>query len=219
MSSLTTRPTPTPSTSSPTSAPSSTPLKSAAAPPTAIGRARSSRLQGQRAVSSSRPVLDAATRAHVTAVRLASLEQDNYVEEVGGVDDAWEGEGEEEEQVMAGVAAAKGKGKGKGGGKGGAKRRREAEAAASGGKGESGGVRKVRLTLEEIIDRLGMREGEGAEVPNYVTAAAGPCPHPPRTFCSVCGYRSQYTCVRCGQRYCSIACQRTHQETRCGKGG
>ena len=169
----------------------------------AVGRQRSSRVQSQRVVSSARPVLDAATRAHATAVRLARLEQDNHVEDVTA-DEAWDGE--EEEQVMAGVAAAKGKGKGKGA----AKRKREAE--------QGGKVRKARLTLDEILDRLGMR-AEGAEAPNYVTAAARSCPHPARPFCSVCGYRSQYTCVRCGQRYCQIACQRVHQDTRCSRGG
>ena len=130
------------------------------------------------------------------------------------MDEAW-GE-EEEEQVMQGGAGVKGKGKGKG--KGGAKRKREVEAVgAVGGKGGGKGGRKLRRTLDEVLAEVGMREG-GAEAPNYWTATAGPCSHPPRRFCSVCGYSSHYTCVRCGMRYCCITCQKTHQDTRCSRG-
>ena len=208
------------------SVPAPPPASSAAAPPPSSSflppppRAskRSSRLSTQRV--STRPILDAATRAHVTAVRLAGLERDNHgSDDVDLTDPAWDED--EEEQVMQGSAAAKGKAKAKAA-KAGGKRRREAEAAAAavGGGGAKGGKgRRVKRTLDEIVDALGMREEGGAEKPNYVTAAAGPCSHPPRSFCSVCGYVGHYTCVRCGMRYCSIACQRTHQDTRCSKLG
>ncbi|TPX64916.1 hypothetical protein SpCBS45565_g05551 [Spizellomyces sp. 'palustris'] len=55
------------------------------------------------------------------------------------------------------------------------------------------------------------------EVPTYLTAAAAPSRFPPRKLCSVCGYFSQYNCMRCGMRYCSITCRDTHNETRCLK--
>ena len=199
-------------------APSAALVRGAASSGAAAGK-RSSRLASQRPTS--RAVLDAATRAHVAAVRLARLEQDNHVEDAALNDAAW-GEQDEDEQVMQGAQAAKGKAKGKAKQQQeqqqqphSAKRRSEADASAAGVGGAAGATVRRRQTLEEIVDRLGMRE-EGAEAPNYVTAAAGPCPYPPRPFCSVCGYLAAYTCVRCGLRYCCTNCQKTHQDTRCG---
>eukprot|EP01100_Stratorugosa_tubuloviscum_P008407 TRINITY_DN3504_c0_g2_i1.p1 TRINITY_DN3504_c0_g2~~TRINITY_DN3504_c0_g2_i1.p1 ORF type:complete len:197 (-),score=65.67 TRINITY_DN3504_c0_g2_i1:47-637(-) len=52
---------------------------------------------------------------------------------------------------------------------------------------------------------------------NYFSAAASPSIFPARNFCSVCGILSNYTCTRCGQKYCSIKCNKTHSETRCLK--
>ena len=164
--------------------------------------------------------MDSASRLHAAQQRLAALERDNDAEdeelERPG-DEAYEDD--EEEEVLVGAARGKGgKGKGKGG-KGragpavGGARRRRAEAEAVGRQSK-----RARQSLEAIVTRLGMREeGGGAAVPNYVTAGCGPCSHPPRAFCSVCGYRSAYVCVRCGLRYCSIPCQRTHHDTRCSK--
>ncbi|TVU51551.1 hypothetical protein EJB05_02986 [Eragrostis curvula] len=55
-------------------------------------------------------------------------------------------------------------------------------------------------------------------VPTYLRAAVGP----PSTsswchYCSVCGNSANYTCVRCGTRFCSCRCQVIHNETRCLK--
>mmetsp|Transcript_28109 Transcript_28109/g.40034 ORF Transcript_28109/g.40034 Transcript_28109/m.40034 type:complete len:94 (+) Transcript_28109:330-611(+) len=56
------------------------------------------------------------------------------------------------------------------------------------------------------------------EAPNYYSIAAKPSIYPVRrNFCSVCGYFANYTCVRCGSRYCSIRCNTNHKETRCLK--
>ncbi|XP_075584848.1 zinc finger HIT domain-containing protein 1 [Dermatophagoides farinae] len=38
-----------------------------------------------------------------------------------------------------------------------------------------------------------------------------------RHFCSVCGFKSSYTCIICGFRYCSSHCLQLHVETRCLK--
>lgn len=55
-------------------------------------------------------------------------------------------------------------------------------------------------------------------VPTYLTAAVGPSlAAAPRKFCSVCGDMSNYTCTRCGSRYCSRKCYTVHTETRCLK--
>ncbi|KAL1923909.1 uncharacterized protein VTP21DRAFT_6944 [Calcarisporiella thermophila] len=55
------------------------------------------------------------------------------------------------------------------------------------------------------------------EVPTYLTADAAPSMYPPRRFCSVCGYIGNYSCTRCGMRYCTLKCLATHEETRCMK--
>jgi zinc finger HIT domain-containing protein 1 len=56
-----------------------------------------------------------------------------------------------------------------------------------------------------------------ADPPNYLSAQAAPSTKALRNFCAVCGFKSCYTCVTCGARYCSLRCQETHQETRCLK--
>lgn len=56
-----------------------------------------------------------------------------------------------------------------------------------------------------------------ASTPTYLTAQIGPSRYPPRQFCSICGYWGNYTCLRCGMRYCSLTCRGTHLETRCMK--
>ncbi|XP_054708969.1 zinc finger HIT domain-containing protein 1-like [Uloborus diversus] len=52
---------------------------------------------------------------------------------------------------------------------------------------------------------------------NYIKAVVPPSKYPPRHFCSVCGFSSNYTCVQCGARFCSIKCNGTHKDTRCLK--
>jgi len=52
---------------------------------------------------------------------------------------------------------------------------------------------------------------------NYISAQAPPSKKPPRPFCAVCGFPSNYCCSVCGARFCSLMCQETHQETRCLK--
>lgn len=54
--------------------------------------------------------------------------------------------------------------------------------------------------------------------PDYWSAAATSSALPARqNFCSVCGYIGNYSCVRCGSRFCSIKCNTNHKETRCLK--
>ncbi|KAI7902584.1 uncharacterized protein BX663DRAFT_551995 [Cokeromyces recurvatus] len=51
----------------------------------------------------------------------------------------------------------------------------------------------------------------------YQTCQVKPSIYPARNFCSVCGFPSHYTCLRCGMKYCSTKCLTTHTETRCLK--
>ena len=84
--------------------------------------------------------------------------------------------------------------------------------------------RSRMLTINNLIE-----EDSKTEPPNYTTCAA-PSPTPEangcqknvgfvakRHFCSVCGFGSNYTCVNCGMRYCSLNCLKTHRDTRCLK--
>lgn len=56
-----------------------------------------------------------------------------------------------------------------------------------------------------------------AEDRNYLTAQVPPPRYPARHFCAVCGFKSDYTCVQCGARYCSVKCYGVHKDTRCLK--
>lgn len=66
----------------------------------------------------------------------------------------------------------------------------------------------------------GQHINHSTTLPNatYYSASARPTARPTRRpFCSVCGYWGDYSCTRCGQRYCSSRCLETHSETRCLK--
>ena len=68
-----------------------------------------------------------------------------------------------------------------------------------------------------MADEEGEEEEDGGPVPGYLAAQVPDSAFPGRKLCAVCGFPSQYTCVTCGTRYCSLACQETHQDTRCLK--
>ena len=73
--------------------------------------------------------------------------------------------------------------------------------------------------LEEESSMLteGEEDPDSAPVPGYLAAQVGDSKFPARKLCAVCGFPSQYNCVHCGTRYCCLACQETHQDTRCLK--
>ena len=79
--------------------------------------------------------------------------------------------------------------------------------------GNARGPKGFKDWLDEAeLDSL--PEGE----PSYLTAAAGPPKtRSARKLCSVCGVFSNYTCTRCGTKFCSIRCHTVHSETRCLK--
>jgi hypothetical protein len=49
----------------------------------------------------------------------------------------------------------------------------------------------------------------------FTSAPATASARPARHLCDVCGFGACYTCPRCGGFTCSLACTRTHRETRC----
>ncbi|KAK9466263.1 hypothetical protein V1512DRAFT_264234 [Lipomyces arxii] len=80
--------------------------------------------------------------------------------------------------------------------------------------GKTAGVRKI-LTSKKVLSN--MFDEDDAAAREYSAAAVGPSVYPARHLCSVCGYWGFVTCIRCGARYCSLACEDTHRETRCLK--
>ncbi|KAL3317796.1 Zinc finger HIT domain-containing protein 1 [Cichlidogyrus casuarinus] len=76
---------------------------------------------------------------------------------------------------------------------------------------------KSRKTFEILLDEEYQVTKGGEIKPSYFSAVPPPSRIPPRNFCSVCGFRSSYTCVNCGMRFCSIKCNEIHIDTRCMK--
>lgn len=73
---------------------------------------------------------------------------------------------------------------------------------------------KYRKTFSQLVE-----EGQVChpDPPNYLSAQVEPSNLPERHFCAVCGFPSNYTCIACGTRYCSVRCLGTHKDTRCLK--
>ncbi|XP_067669617.1 zinc finger HIT domain-containing protein 1-like [Haliotis asinina] len=73
---------------------------------------------------------------------------------------------------------------------------------------------RYRKNFAGLLEEEQMLNKEEA---SYFSAGVPPSKMPPRHFCAVCGFPSNYTCVQCGARYCSVRCLGTHQDTRCLK--
>nr|CAG4652274.1 EOG090X0GXS [Triops cancriformis] len=70
---------------------------------------------------------------------------------------------------------------------------------------------RFRKTFAQLLEEEQLHR---PEPPNYMSAQAPPPSLPERHFCAVCGFSSNYTCLSCGARYCSVKCLGTHQDTR-----
>ena len=68
------------------------------------------------------------------------------------------------------------------------------------------------LNLQKMIKEEAMEE---QTLPNFVNIRAEYNKFPQRKFCSVCGMMSKYTCLRCGERYCTLKCYRKHRDIFC----
>ena len=156
------------------------------------------------------PSLPPSPHIQAMAARLEALESDAAQQDTFAV-----GNSDDEEFILR-DDSEEDEEEGGGGGK-----RRKKKARVDGGMRKTRGMiadkargpKGFRDWLDEAaLDQL--PEGE----PSYLTAAVGP----PRTrsarpLCSVCGDFCEYTCTRCGSRYCSIRCSTVHTETRCLK--
>ncbi|KAI9017303.1 hypothetical protein BC832DRAFT_588574 [Gaertneriomyces semiglobifer] len=147
--------------------------------------------------SRARLVLDDASRKRAQERYIEELQQDNY-----GVND-----GTAEFDLIGKPAGSKKRGTGED----------DAGGATPAKRGKKSAVKRM-LFQKKNFAQLVAESGIAAmpqDTPTYLTASAKPSRFPARKFCSVCGYFSRYTCVRCGVRYCCISCREAHNETRC----
>ncbi|RDY04399.1 SWR1 complex subunit 6, partial [Mucuna pruriens] len=74
-------------------------------------------------------------------------------------------------------------------------------------------ARRAPRTFLELLHEANL-ETLSPHVPSYWKAAVGPPSSTSRRhFCTVCGFSANYTCVRCGMRFCSYRCQNVHNDT------
>ena len=157
----------------------------------------SSRVQ---VISKAMRKVDEETRLEARSKRLMALEADNYNEQQQQLDvsdDAYEDE-DEQDKISGGRKALQKKKKSK--------------------SGHNARIYKPR-SLDRIIDhqRQLLANGDNSMTVCYASISAPPSTKPARHFCSVCGYFGNYTCTRCGMRFCCIKCNKNHKETRCLK--
>ncbi|XP_046388833.1 zinc finger HIT domain-containing protein 1 [Ischnura elegans] len=89
--------------------------------------------------------------------------------------------------------------------------------ARTGRKKKTRSAEYYKQRFKKSFAQLIEEEKTYAQEHNYITAQAPPSQFPERHFCSVCGFPSNYTCIPCGARYCSVRCLGTHLDTRCLK--
>jgi len=149
--------------------------------------------------------VDEETRREYRERRLQSLECDNYQEsELTGQVDGNDGdEYDEDGERDLGPKT---------------KKKRAATQKNSSSKWAARAVKPLeRLLLDNGVVSSSTGNTSSSEV-NYYSIMAKPSTYPPRQhFCSVCGYLSNYCCLRCGSKYCSIKCNEHHKETKCFK--
>lgn len=137
---------------------------------------------------------DSATRQRAIRRRINELERENYNEqylknEIPKVD------------VIIGHLASNGN-------------KKRTMKQQSGRSGSTPATRKIlasRKTLSNLMDD----DPQGARMLSDLIVA--PSKYPVKNLCNICGFHGKYSCVKCGLKYCSLACDLTHKETRCLK--
>ena len=151
---------------------------------------------------------DAATRARLDALERDALPDDDEANNGGDDDEEFVVEEPKLDGAMTKIVAKK-KTSSKKGVKERATRDRESNKGAASA--------KTMRTFNQLLEANALDEAP-VGIPTYTTIAAGPpSSGAPRKFCSVCGFPSQYTCSRCGMRFCCRKCNQIHSETRCLK--
>ncbi|KAL6203497.1 hypothetical protein ACLB2K_027197 [Fragaria x ananassa] len=137
-------------------------------------------------------------RTQAALARLEALENDNAGLETVAVNDDDEASLDDEDQGYIQKKQPKGT----------KRKTRQAKALEA---------RKAPRTFLELLQEANL-ESLPPHVPSYLKAAVGPPSSTSRHhFCTVCGSAANYTCVRCGMRFCSCRCQNIHNDTRCQK--
>ncbi|KAG0469129.1 hypothetical protein HPP92_018457 [Vanilla planifolia] len=137
-------------------------------------------------------------RTQAALARLEALESDNAGLEPAEVNDDGEASLDDEDQVYIQKKQ-----------KGNKRKTRQAKALEK--------ARRAPRSFLEILNEANL-ESLPPHVPTYLRAAVGPPSSSSRRhFCTVCGFIANYTCVRCGVRFCSCRCQVIHNDTRCLK--
>ncbi|PAV80780.1 hypothetical protein WR25_03343 [Diploscapter pachys] len=77
---------------------------------------------------------------------------------------------------------------------------------------------RFRKNFLQMLEEENNTNKDNPKLFNAYMRAYTPTPkRPARHFCAVCGYFSNYKCIKCGARYCSIRCRDVHADTRCMK--
>jgi len=82
-------------------------------------------------------------------------------------------------------------------------------------KSSKGKISHVRKPLFQLLAEENL--SIASAYPNFLTMTVKTALYPRRFYCSVCGYERKYTCLRCGEKYCSRKCGVVHRETHCLK--
>jgi zinc finger HIT domain-containing protein 1 len=90
------------------------------------------------------------------------------------------------------------------------KKARSVTARASGYKRK--GAKRDRKSVDDLLIDEKAKAGD-----TFISVLVKPSKYPSMRLCSVCLEISKYTCIKCGLRYCCLACQKTHSETKCLK--
>ncbi|PQM41075.1 SWR1 complex subunit 6 [Prunus yedoensis var. nudiflora] len=137
-------------------------------------------------------------RTQAALARLEALENDNAGFEMVEANDDDEASLDDDDQVYIQKKHSKGT----------KRKTRQAKALEA---------RKAPRTFLELVHEANL-DSLPPHVPSYLKAAVGPPSSTSRRhFCTVCGSSANYTCVRCGVRFCSSRCQNIHNDTRCLK--
>ena len=163
-----------------------------------VKKRSSSRVQ---VISKAMRKVDEETRLEARSKRLIALEADNYNEhqqQLSVTDDAYEDEDDQNNSST---------------GRKGIPKKKKSKSGHNGAR-----AYKIR-SLDRVIDhqRQLLSNGDKSMTVCYASISAPPSMNPARHFCSVCGYFGNYTCTRCGMRFCCIKCNKNHKETRCLK--
>eukprot|EP00457_Paulinella_chromatophora_P015759 gb/GEZN01016432.1/.p1 GENE.gb/GEZN01016432.1/~~gb/GEZN01016432.1/.p1 ORF type:complete len:210 (+),score=30.82 gb/GEZN01016432.1/:133-762(+) len=172
-------------------------------PPKSDGKLRARKTAGKNVKS----VVDGETRRQVHLARLEALDSDNHQAPPLDAQDL-DSDPFEEDTYSPGVQGKAKKAK-KGKGKRGSSSKPQAAPS----------TRNTEAKVLDLTYLMQEEEDYHPNVPTYFSAAASESCLPARKFCSVCGFISQYTCVRCGLFFCSLRCQSSHEKLRCMKFG